>query len=44
MDAATNPIMDRTQKMLAAILAVGATSEENTHGRAGNQALVRPRS
>jgi len=44
MDAATNPIMDRTQKMLAAIPAVGAASEGNTHDRAGNQALVRPRS
>ncbi len=31
MDAATNPIVDRIQKILATVLAAGAASEGNSH-------------
>lgn len=38
--AATNPIRDRIQKMLATVVARGAASEGNSHDRAGNQEPV----
>ena len=40
MDAATNPIADRAQKILATVLAAGAASEGNSRDRAGSQAPV----
>ena len=38
--AATKPIRDRTQKMLAAVVAAGAGSEGNSHDRAASQPPV----
>src|SRR3990170_4020382 len=40
MAAATNPIVDRTQKMLATVVATEAASEGNSHDRARSQEPV----
>ena len=40
MAAATNPMVERTQKMLATVLAAGAASEGNSQDRAGSQEPV----
>lgn len=40
--AATNPIVDNTQKMLATVVAAGRASEGNSYDLAGSQEPVLP--